>query len=260
MMQVYLDQQHTYTQRRNFRIKLYFGFMLLVLFVTLIIYVLLYSPIFQIREFKIAGTKRLTDEETLRILQSIVLQTKLDNFLGAKNLLTWNEKEADVSKTALAAASISRDWLRQSINISVQERERVAIWCDIHDFCYWIDHTGLLFEEAPKTEGSLILTINDPDTELIRGTQIVEERFAPHLVKLITGISKLQFPIKKLTYERKLQELQMEIYAGPDILFSIRFDPELNLASLQTLQEKIGLKGIRYIDLRVENRIFYKNL
>jgi cell division septal protein FtsQ len=258
-MQVYLDQQNTSTRRRNFRIKLYFGFLLLLLFAALIIYVLLYSPIFQIRGFKIAGAERLTDEEILRILQPIVLQTRFDNFLGAKNLLTWNEKEADVSKTALATAHISRDWLRQSVHIEVQERERLAIWCDMHDFCYWIDRAGLLFEEAPKTEGSLILTIYDSETEIVKGTQIVEKRFVQHLIKLIESIAKLKFPIKKITFERKLQELRTETYAGPDIFFSVRFDPELNITSLQTLQEKIGLRGIQYIDLRVENRMYYKN-
>jgi cell division septal protein FtsQ len=259
MIQVYLDQQHTSLQRRNFRIKLYFGFALLLLFAALIMYILLYSPIFQIREFKIAGAERLPDDEVLRILQPIVLQTKFDNFLGAKNLLAWDEKEVDVSKTALASAIISRDWLRQSIHIIIQERERLAIWCDMHEFCYWIDRSGFLFEEAPKTEGSLILTVFDSETEMVKGTRVIEDRFSANLTKLITGITELKFPIKKLSFERKLQELRMETYAGPDIFFSIRFDPELNLTSLRTLQEKIGLKGIRYIDLRVENRMYYKN-
>jgi len=259
MIQVYIDQQRSGTQRRNFRIKLYFGFAFILLLAILLIYTLLYSPIFQIREFEIAGATRLTDEDILRILQPIVLHSKWDNFLGKSNILAWSGRDLNVSQTALAAAGVSRDWLHQSINVSVQERERLAIWCDAHDFCYWIDSEGFSFEEAPKTEGSLIVTIYDPHTELAKGRQVIEKRFVRNLVKLIAGISQLHFPIKKVTFERELQELHVETYAGPDILFSIRFDPELNLISLQVLQEKIGMKGIQYIDLRVENRMYYKN-
>ena len=66
--------------------------------------------------------------------------------------------------------------------------------------------------------------------------------------------------VKRIAFDKKLQELRLETYPGPDFLFSVRFDPILNLASLKSLQEKIELKGIKYFDLRVENRIYYKNL
>ncbi|MBI4991902.1 MAG: hypothetical protein HZB99_01675 [Candidatus Harrisonbacteria bacterium] len=260
-MQSYLDQHQINKQGRNFRIKIYFGFLILILILILIIYTLVYSPIFKIKEFRVAGVSGYRIDEILRMIEPQILTTRVKNFLGDKNLLVWDVNNPDLSKTALAEAVIKRDWLRQSIIIDAQERERLAIWCDKNNNCYWLDKQGILFENAPQTEGSLILTVQDisPATA-IKNTKIIEERFAPNLIAVVDGLKRIRMPIKEIIFKRELQEIHVKTYSGPDLLFSIRFDPTLNLESLQSLMEKTGLKNVQYIDLRVENRIFYKNL
>lgn len=259
-MQAYLEQQQLRKQKRDFRLKLYFGFLILIAVFLLIFYVLFYSPIFQIKQFNIAGKDRLSDEAIMNILQPLVFKTRLENFLGSKNFLAWKSGELDVSKTALAEAQIEKDWIRQAINIRIKERGRFAIWCASSGHCYWIDKEGLAFEEAPFTEGSLILTIEEKDREaIIKGEPVVEKRFAGNVIKIVESISNLNMPIKKITFNSALQEIQIQTHRGPNILFSIRFDPEFNLSSLHALRQKIGFERIEYIDLRAENRIFYKN-
>ena len=260
-MNPYLDQQQFYRQQRSFRIKIYVGASILLLVLMLILYILVYSPIFQVRDFNISGNDRLPKNEVVKILEPLVLRDKIKNFLGIKNLLAWNTDNPDVSKTALALANIKRDWIRQSVNIDIKERERLAIWCDKNNNCYWIDREGTAFEEAPQTEGQLILTVRDQTTEtVIKGTKVIEDRFVKNLVRILNGILEFKMSVKRIAFDKKLQELRLETYPGPDFLFSVRFDPILNLASLKSLQEKIELKGIKYFDLRVENRIYYKNL
>lgn len=259
-MQAYLEQQQLSKHKRNFRLKLYFGFLILIAILGLIFYIIFYSPIFQIKQFNIAGKERLSDEKILGILQPLVLSSRLENFFGLKNLLVWKSGKVDVSRTALAEASINKDWLRQSLNIQIKERSRLAVWCTSKGYCYWIDEEGLAFEEAPFTEGSLILTVQEKEKEIIiKGEPVVEKRFSGNIIKIIEGISNINIPIEKITFDRELQEIQIQTYKGPDILFSIRFNPEFNLNSLQTLRQKIGFERIEYIDLRAENRIFYKN-
>ena len=259
-MNSYLNQNQVRKSRTSARIKIYFGFGFSALILILLAYLVIYSPIFQVRSFKITGKNRLSDEAVLKILEPIAVKNKLGIFLGYKNLLSWNTHNPGVSNTALISAGISRDWLRQSININIAERERFAIWCDKNAHCYWIDQEGTAFEEAPKTEGSLILTVNDNEAEnLIRGAKVVEERFAKNLTAILKGIAELRLPLKKADFSGKLQELAVESYSGPDYFFSVRFDPALNLESLKSLITKSGLKNVKYFDLRVENRIFYKN-
>lgn len=241
------------------RIKFYFiggGAALLLIG---LIYVLLYSPVFKIRSFVISGMEYHSDQDILKIIEPLVFNTRLKNFLGSRNLMAWNISNPDISRTALAGAIIERDWLRQAVNIKVKERERLAIWCDTSNDCDWIDNSGMATEKAPQTEGSLIITIYDNAADrIIQGSRVLEGRFIGNLISAINGIAAMKLPIKKITYDGRLQEIHVENYSGPDLFFSVRFDPTQNIASLHTLREKTDLNKIGYIDLRVENRLYYK--
>ncbi|NCN53164.1 hypothetical protein GW950_01730 [Candidatus Wolfebacteria bacterium] len=258
-MQVYYDYQKTGKNKSSSRIRAYFILLGMGLFFVLITYAVVYSPLFQIREFNISGTDRLSNESTIKLLRPLILTTRVKNFLGIDNLLVWNNDDMDLSKTALLELNIDRDWLNQSVNIKLKYREQFAIWCSTGD-CFWIDETGTAFEIAPQTEGSLILIVHDDsEKSIILGDKIMNEEYITHAIDILSGTSEMRFPIKKINFNRKLQELSFENYSGPDFVFSTRFNPELNLAALKSLKEKVGLDGIENIDLRVENRLYYKN-
>lgn len=259
MQPIYLDQEQLYKQRRAFRIKFYLGIFVLLLFSLFIFYVIVYSPIFTARDFKIVGAERLSDGVILQTLEPFFLSNRIKIFLGMKNLLAWGEKDdLDLTKTAILDVNIRRDWIRQSVTINVKERGRLAIWCGLNS-CYWIDEEGTAFEEAPHTEGSLILTINS-DTDIVFGRQVIEERFVKNLISILKEILAAKIPVEKMNYNKRLQEISVETYSGPDLFLSVRFDPTLNLSSFRSLKEKSDLSRVKYVDLRVENRIFYKNL
>lgn len=241
------------------RIKFYFIGGGAALLIVAFIYILLFSPVFKIRAFNVSGKEFHTDEEIILMVNPLVLNTKFKIFLGPGNLMAWNISRPDISKTALAEAVIDRDWIRQSVNIKVRERERLAIWCDAISECDWIDDGGMATEKAPQTEGSLIIAIYDNSaTRIIRGARVLEDRFIGNLISIIKAIAAMKLPIEKITYDARLQEIQVKNYSGPDLFFSIRFDPAQNIASLRTLKEKVDLNKIAYIDLRVENRLYYK--
>ena len=259
-MQAYLDQNQLLKQRRNFRIKLYFGIFFIFLFFIALLYILRYSTVFQARDFRIIGNQQLSKEVILDTLKPLVLNNRWEEFLGWQNLIVWNRDNVDFNGTALLAAEIDRDWLRQSVNITIKERERLAIWCGINSYCYWIDNEATAFEPAPETEGSLVLTINDPQNKkIVLGNKVIEERFVKNLNIILSAILELKIPVKKIVFERNLLDLNLESYFGPDLLFSVRFDPSLNLASLRSVLETADIKRMQYVDLRVENRIYYKN-
>lgn len=242
------------------RVKIYCGFFVSGLLFIAVFYAVVDSPIFQVKEFKIINNGQLTGEAVMANLQPFVLNNRLKIFLGVKNLLVWNKKIFNVSNATIAEVRIERHWFKRSVDISVKEKERFVIWCGAAGNCYWIDRKAVPFEAAPQTEGSLILTVQDASqTETVLGKKVINDRFAANLVAVLDSVTKLKLPIKTATYDGKLQELRIEAYRGPSLLFSPRFDPFSNLAALRSLEEKVGLQGIEYIDLRTENRLYYKN-
>lgn len=241
------------------RIRFYFIAGGVILLIIGLMYVLLFSPVFKVRAFNVSGKEHHSDREIMEIISPLVLNTKLKIFLGPNNLLAWNISRPDISKTALAEAAVERDWIRQAINIKVRERERLAIWCDKNNDCDWIDGSGMAIEKAPQTEGSLIIAIYDSSaSRIMLGERVLGNRFIGNLISIIKGIATMKLPVKKITYDARLQEIRVENYSGPALFFSTRFDPVQNIASLLSLQEKIDTGRIGYVDLRVENRLYYK--
>lgn len=258
-----MDSHYNPRQNRKadqrLRIKFYFIGGAIAMLIIGLIYVLIYSTVFQIRKFIVTGKEYYSDEEIVGIVEPLVLNTQFKKILGRQNLTAWNVSRPDISKTALAQATIERNWIKQSILINVRERERLAIWCDLNNNCYWIDDGGMTMEKAPQTEGSLIITIYDnAENRIMQGMNVLGERFIANFASIIKGIATMKLPIEKITYDSRLQEIHVNNYSGPNLFFSIRFDPGQNISSLRTLQEKMNIEKIGYIDLRVENRLYYK--
>lgn len=259
-MDIYLDQQQLRKKRTVFRIKLYLAGFGIILFLIGVVYLMIYSPIFKVDGIKISGKDRLSDDMVLAILRPMVARGQISNFLGWNNFLVWSSGKIDVSGTALFSVNVKKDWLTRIISIDIKERERFGIWCVTGDVCYWLDESGIIFEEAPLTEGTLILKVYDKNNRpLTIGSKVIEDRFVGNLIKILTELKKLDLAIQKIVLDRELQEVRADTYGGPAILFSIRFDPAVNVNSLKDLGKTVVIEKLNYIDLRIENRIYYKN-
>ena len=76
------------------------------------------------------------------------------------------------------------------------------------------------------------------------------------MIKIFEILEKSGLKIKSLKLEDiALQEIITD--SSPKIYFSLRIEPNFALAALQSL-ENIGFEKMEYIDLRVENRAYYK--
>ena len=174
--------------------------------------------------------------------------------------MVWPRGGVALTGTVLESAAVEKDWLTRSVVIKIQERERLGIWCVEGENCYWLDNNGIVFEEAPATEGSLILKVYDlQKADLRLGFSVIEDRFINNLNSILKNLDQLNAAIRKITFDRKLQEVKVETYGGPDILFSIRFDPVPSIEAFQKLSETLDPRKIDYVDLRVSNRVYYKN-
>lgn len=267
-MEFYVDENQKRKNRRILKIKIYGGLTVFLILSAAIFYAVVYSPIFQIAQINIYDG---TSDVPIRTSDVLILtddlkiyfanQSKLTGFLGAENILIWNNKIEDFLKqnSQFVGLSIKRNFLKREVKINFQKRERFGVWCQSE--CVWFDKRGVAFEKAPKIEGEMIFRVEDfSEKELMIGDKIMEESLFANLLKIFSILEQSDVGIRTLVIKNlSLQEaaVESENPSIPKIYFSLRFDPAFTMAAINSLKE-YGLNKIQYIDFRVENRAYYK--
>ncbi|MDP2695902.1 MAG: hypothetical protein Q8O87_01460 [bacterium] len=248
----YSDKQW---QKRNFwlRIKFYLvsGGLLLIL---ILFFYFLQSPVFRIDTIEVEGLRNFTQEEFLNNLKPVVLNHSWAGALGFYNYIVWL-KDINYDHPAVLNIEKETDFKNRKLILHVQERDPYGIWCAVgHYGCKWFDASGVLFASAPETEGFLIYKINSqspPTDSRPLGFQ--------YIIKDLALLADRDILVSNIQIDERLQEINIETYEGADIILSSRFDSSDLLASaLEAIVKKTGLKNVKYLDLTVENRIYYK--
>ncbi len=77
-----------------------------------------------------------------------------------------------------------------------------------------------------------------------------------NLISILENFYKTEFEVKKITSDSALKEIRITTTEGPTFIFSTRIDSSKNLSLIKDLD----LNKVEYIDLTVDDKIFYKNL
>ena len=220
-----------------------------------LVYVIFFSPLFEIKEIKISNNRVISSEE---------IQNSLDNqnniFLAAGNKLT---EILTNDFPGILSVEMSKDIFKKTIELNIIERKEAGIYCKEEDKCYYIDKEGVIFEEAPQTSGTLILAIKDfSKREIEIGKNVIEKEFMAELIDLKNYLpGQLGFKVLDFTIESDvLKDLKVNTNEGWYILFDGLKDLKSQLEALRlVLEEKIEeRKDLEYIDVRIENRVYYK--
>jgi len=263
-MDGYRSEDQLKKQRFFLRLKIYAGLTIFSFIGIGVFYLLAISPIFKLKNVEVTGNESLLTQEILSELKSRMPNNLFTRILGFRNYLVWSKNgptKITAKQPLLAGISIDKDFWNQSVEITVQERQKYGIWCfNNSDACYWFDNGGVIFMPAPDTNGYLIIKIQDfLEKTPILGTKIIDERLTANFIKIIESLKNSDLRVKEFVIDHLLQELKTETQEGVKILFNLRFDPEFGISALKSLRGEVSFKNIEYIDLRVENRIYYKN-
>lgn len=255
--EIYFNERQQKRRRQILKLKIYGGITAFFILIIGVGYLIVYSPLFRIKNISILRTSDVQKlEKNLKVF--FANQSKIDKFLGANNILIWKQEKIGEflkNEPQIAELTIEKDYFKRLIKIEAKEREKFGIWCANN--CFWFDKNGVVFLESPSTEGSLINKIDDfSDRSLNLGDKILEEKFLSNLIKIFEILEKSGLKIKSLKLEDiALQEIITD--SSPKIYFSLRIESGFALAALQSLKN-IGFENMDYIDLRVENRAYYK--
>lgn len=135
--------------------------------------------------------------------------------------------------------------------------EKTIIWCS--EKCFWLGSDGRLFEEAPKTEGSLIKTAKAISDGMKTGDQALDSSEAENLYRISAIMKELGFNFGVIDLgDLFLKEACIEIDSGTKFYFSLKNSPDFAVPVLESLMKSGEMKNLQYVDFRMENRAYYK--
>ncbi len=247
----------------------------------LLILVLFSSKQIAITSISFEGNKAITDEELFAVAAPHLEGSYLHLF-SRRNIFIFpkNDIEADIHASFVRAeeVAIDRDGFSKLL-IAVVERDPAGLWCGLTTTslapCYFVDETALAFAPAPRMSGSSFIAYERALPLKPIGRQLVPQEEFDALNDFIGFIATLGFNTRRVVWKEDALEL-MTTFATKTGEEDVRLRVPLagpyeqaftNLASIVQSQknksvgadeEPFIFAGLEYIDLRFENRIFYK--
>ena len=211
------------------------------------IYAVWFSPLFKIEAIDVEGAM-LTDKA--------MIAGPVEG-----NMLFWKPTVDIQNLPELVSMSFEKDYKNNRILISVKEREKFLIWCLAPaEKCFWTDDKGFVFTTSPSPEGTLVVNIVRDYTkrELGVGDNVLPDELFTNLVSAISLLQDVGVPVDELRIDNlKFKEATAVTSGGPEVYFSLLFDPRFGEGVLSSLMNSSEWGRIKYVDLRVENRAYY---
>jgi len=238
-------------------------FLAIVIVFSSVFYLLRFSSIFKIKSFEIAGD--ISSEELKQSVRSAILENNLGaKIFGEDNILFWDNVDFEKIYKKFPKVSnitISKNIFKGNVIAKINGKEKNAAWCLAErDECFWIDSTGFISNTAPSFQGKIVKVVRDstPERDLNIGDRVLDQEGAINLDKIFMLLSELKIDVREFKIDDiKYREIKTLVDNGPEIQFSLDFDPGFSKNALKGLTASLDWQKMRYIDLRVENRIYY---
>ena len=269
-MDVYVSKGNQIKDLKRRRLRLFLMVAIIGALLVLGWYTIFVSQVFKVK-LEFSGLSRLSEEQIKRSLVAAVFDSTLAGLLGQDNYLAWPSK-IKLKEPLIAELIVEKNLLEKKIVFHFKEREPFGIWCvsvfpalNIEHLtasdanCSWFSKDGVLFAPAPITEGSLILRVDSDGGEAaVLGNRVISDDFYRRVKEIFDFFSESKKPVRRYAIDNQLQEFRARLADGPDVRFSLRFDPTGSLEALTNLLEKPKYQRASYIDLTVENRVYAK--
>jgi cell division septal protein FtsQ len=242
-----------------FSFKKFIILFFLIVLISGLFYFVFLSGIFEVKNIILVNNRSISLQE----VEKTITPAYKKNFLGLQfnNILFFDIKEAELlllqNYSRLSSVKITKK-LPDTLEIEVQEREGGLVW-ETGDKRYLIDIEGVVFSEC-LGESNLPKVIDSKKLPVVLNSQIVSSDFVNFVLGLTDKLPKEGISIVSITVPESTYDLWVKTKEGFDIYFDVTRNLDPQLAKLKVLLKEIGGERnyIQYIDLRIENKIFYK--
>ncbi|MEW6407448.1 MAG: FtsQ-type POTRA domain-containing protein [Patescibacteria group bacterium] len=242
---------------------------LFVIFIILIIYFLFYYNYFQIKKIVVINSKITHDYEIEENVFSTLSTNRFYIFPG-KNIFLINKQQIATNLknrfSNINDVSVSRIY-PDVLKIKIQEKLPKIIWQTEKSLTYFVDANGEIFLEVSGISGNGNETnlpkIKDlSDKSVVLFENVLFPKHINFILKLNERLPQEGIKISFFEIPAKLAgEIHLVTDEGWKIYFNIEKDAEAQISNLRlALTDEIKERKINldYIDLRIENWVYYK--
>jgi cell division septal protein FtsQ len=256
-----------------------------------IFYLIIFSSLLALDKIRVEGNKEIKEEQIIEIAGPL-LAKKIYNQIPVANPVFLPEEKIKSgileNLPEVKSVIVAKDFKSHSLIIKIEERQRSAIWCRVLvkepnqvssstgqktnqnesgfgpiEKCFFVDDQGFVFKPAPIFSGGPVATVYD---ETIQSIEIKDKVSSEKTLSFVLAAKKelgannldlTDFVIKS----RSLGDLEILTSGSWRIYLNINNSVKDQIYSLkrvleEEIKEKIG--QLEYIDLRVENKVYYK--
>ncbi len=230
----------------------------------------------RIQKISIEGNSAIADRE---IFDTVIshLGGSYAHIFSRRNIFIYPHDALVESLTKefvrIEEVSIDRVGLH-SIRVRITERSPQGLWCSavssMSTVCYFVDQSALAYARAPNVSGNSLITYTRTFPERVIGKRLTDQDDFALLHQAIDALETLGFRTRSVLWTSDSLDLSVRraIDDGGFTDMTLRF-PHVppfdtavsNLTSImqsETTEDPIHLESIDYIDLRFENKVFYK--
>ncbi len=205
-----------------------------------LVYLFIFSPIFQIKNIAVLGTEKTPEQEIRNIIS--------DN---TKNIFLSDLKEIDrmlCQKYPQIAKIDMERVLPDALLVQIEERKPVAVFSKNEDY-FFIDKEAVIFERISERPSEMLIIKSERD--------IVQKEQLDQILKIN---SELTIPIEEILIVSE-KRLNAKTSEGWEIYFNPERDLDWQLEELDILlKERVPFEkrgALEYIDLRFEKIYIY---
>jgi cell division septal protein FtsQ len=246
---------------------------LFFIFVSGLAYFIFFSPYFSINKIEISGLEKINYDEIRAIVDEQVASHRFFIF-SQNNIFIFDEESAKNTlneKYALNLLKINKS-LPGVIKVFLEEKKPALVWKTAEKF-YLIDWEGMVIREIAETEVSgylgnqpgakMAVVFDDSNASLAIKNKILTSEAVQAINDLQNNLSRTtRLIISNFSMANHNDStIKVRTSEGWDTYFSLTNDLNAQIVKLSAFLVEKNLeerKGLQYVDLRFEDRVYYK--
>ena len=237
-----------------------------------------FSKKMAVREVTVSGQQNIHPLAIIARSHQYTAEAYMGLF-SRQNIMLYPSKDLEQLLTfefpRIETIDVKRHLFKRNVSIVLSERTPYALWCrqsekkkseeEAEDVVFWeecflADRTGFLFGKASGTETLIRLHggVKHPDGSMLR-KNVIPEDFGK-IVSLLTGLQEIPLRITHIRFDD--DEVEVFMAPGWKLLLTLSKDISTVPINLSTVLDEnelsTQLEALEYIDLRFDDRVYYR--